>query len=345
MDCKILAWNCRGAGSRNFLPVFREYRRKFRPHIVIIVEPRISGDRALDVIRDMGYDSSHVVDAHGFSGGIWVLWNACDFVITRMNSHPQCLHVQVHDPISNGQNWCLSAIYGSPAEVQRRDLWEEIRRINEDMALPWMLVRDFNAIISPSENLGGAPFDSSRIRDFQDVVQDTGLNDLGFNGPAYTWFRIGLRERLDRGMANNGWLEEFPETTVRHVPRMKKSDHRPLFVSMRNEASTGGAKSFRFLAAWLTHEGFRAMADAAWAKGSSFTDSAAAFAWDATNWNRRVFGHILRKKEDLLRRIERLENAGGGDGANEQLAQVQEELEMILFQEELLWYQKSRLDW
>ncbi|CAL1410372.1 unnamed protein product [Linum trigynum] len=89
------------------------------------------------------------------------------------------------------------------------------------MVQPWLLVGDFNSILSPSEKLGGAPFDAARIRDFQEVVQDTGLIDLGFEGPAYTWFRTGLRERLDRGLANNYWATNFPESVVRHLPRMK----------------------------------------------------------------------------------------------------------------------------
>ena len=40
-----------------------------------IFEPRISGSKALRVIRKLGFTNSYVVDAEGFSGGIWLLWN------------------------------------------------------------------------------------------------------------------------------------------------------------------------------------------------------------------------------------------------------------------------------
>ncbi|CAL1378437.1 unnamed protein product [Linum trigynum] len=68
MDCKIFCWNCRGAGSRSFLRNFLEYKRRTRPNIVIIVEPRISGNTAEEVIRDMGYDSKLIVVQWDFRG-------------------------------------------------------------------------------------------------------------------------------------------------------------------------------------------------------------------------------------------------------------------------------------
>ncbi|CAL1414000.1 unnamed protein product [Linum trigynum] len=241
--------------------------------------------------------------------------------------------------------WQLSAVYGNPAPVQRRELWSFLRNVAEDQDVPWLLAGDFNSILSPSEKLGGANFESSRIREFQDVVNDIGLHDLGYTGPHFTWFRTGLRERLDRAMANSQWLSTFPETTVRHLPRLKKSNHRPILTTPTTQVQPGGEKPFRVLAAWLTHEGFMAMMENAWAKGSCFTESAAAFARDAAEWNRTVFGHILRKKDKLLRRLEQLELAPSDSKNANQINQIQEELELILFQEELLWYQKSRMEW
>ncbi|CAL1389075.1 unnamed protein product [Linum trigynum] len=73
MDYKIFSWNCRGAGGWRFLRMFSEYKRRFSPQITIIVEPKISGDTSLRVIHSMGYDRELVVDAVGFSEGIWVL--------------------------------------------------------------------------------------------------------------------------------------------------------------------------------------------------------------------------------------------------------------------------------
>ena len=53
-----------------FYPQVQDLHRLCRPHILIIVEPRISGDHALDVINHLGFQFSYHIDPIGFSGDI-----------------------------------------------------------------------------------------------------------------------------------------------------------------------------------------------------------------------------------------------------------------------------------
>ncbi|CAL1354280.1 unnamed protein product [Linum trigynum] len=290
----------------------------------------------------MGFDKNIVVDAMGFSGGIWVLWKSACFNITEITRSSQLLHVQVKG--GNNRQWLLTAIYGNPGLIQRRALWEKICIIAEDCLDPWLLAGDFNSILHASEKEGGARFDASRVRDFHDCVQDSGLMDLGFTGPSFTWFRNGVKERLDRGFTNQLWATTFPEATVRHIARVK-FDHRPILITTNAIIQPGGPKPFKFLAAWLTHEDFNRMTTSAWGKGEELPSSARAFATDATAWNVNVFGHILKKKAYLLNRIERLETRSTSAQVENQLTAARDELETILLQEEIMWCQKSRLEW
>ncbi|CAL1354023.1 unnamed protein product [Linum trigynum] len=341
MDTRIFAWNCRGAGSKRFLRVYKEYRRQFRPTITIIVEPKISGDTAKKVIQEMGFVESLIVDASGFAGGIWILWDPALITITEEKRTNQLLHVNVKVGM---ESWFLTAIYGNPALIQRRELWNALRDIAEDMTEPWALVGDFNSILHPSEKLGGAPYDARRAGDFQNCLMDTGLTDIGFVGPAFTRFRNGMQERLDRCLANHAWVTRFPNATNCHLPRVK-SDHRPLLLKLNPMFQPAGTKPFKFLAAWLMHEGFKEMAAEAWAKGTDLLSSIEAFHREAKEWNYVVFGHILRRKEKLLGRIERLEKRQRGNDEPAQLQNLREELEEVLVQEEILWCQKARLEW
>ncbi|CAL1380329.1 unnamed protein product [Linum trigynum] len=211
----IFTWNCRGAGSKRFLRVFKEYRRRYRTSIAIIVEPRISGVRAVQVVEGLGFDKYLIVDAVGFSGGIWLVWDSTIATITEVDRSAQMLLVQV---TMKDASWYLSAVYANPALVQRRALWQSIREIAHTMEDPWLLMGDFNSILQPSDKSGGAPFDASRAKEFQDCVLDAGLVDLGFAGPPFTWFKQGVKERLDRGLGNAKWIDRFPEVTVRHLP-------------------------------------------------------------------------------------------------------------------------------
>lgn len=47
----------------------------YKPDMVILIETRLSGDRANSVIFALGFERFVKVDAIGFSSGIWVLWN------------------------------------------------------------------------------------------------------------------------------------------------------------------------------------------------------------------------------------------------------------------------------
>ncbi|XVF35202.1 hypothetical protein REPUB_Repub18cG0125100 [Reevesia pubescens] len=64
----------RGAGSGKFRRYVKELIRVNKVDLLIIVEPRVSGNTADKVIRELQFDSFTKVDAVGFSGGLWILW-------------------------------------------------------------------------------------------------------------------------------------------------------------------------------------------------------------------------------------------------------------------------------
>jgi exonuclease III len=64
---------------------------------------------------------------------------------------------------------------------------------------------------------------------FRDAVDGCGFVDLGFIGLPWTWDNMQERERnikvrLDRGLANSGFLNMFKDTKVWHI-QTTESDH------------------------------------------------------------------------------------------------------------------------
>lgn len=54
-----------------------------------------------------------------------------------------------------------------------------------------------------------------------ETLNECRLKDLGFEGEKYTWEKSRghanwTQERLDRGVANQGWCELFPNAVVQH---------------------------------------------------------------------------------------------------------------------------------
>ncbi|XP_023917793.1 uncharacterized protein LOC112029335 [Quercus suber] len=97
------------------------------------------------------------------------------------------------------------------------------------------------------------------MRGFRDCLNVCGLHDLGFVGSRYTWCngRIGDQRtliRLDRVVANEGWLAKFPEVQVHHI-LMAASDHCLLALFVRKKAPPKKVrKRFFFEAMWIRDE-------------------------------------------------------------------------------------------
>ncbi|KAI9083300.1 hypothetical protein K1719_034832 [Acacia pycnantha] len=51
---------------------------KYHIKLLVLVETKTSGEKCLKLRRKIGFDSSFVEEAQGFSGGIWVLWKSQD---------------------------------------------------------------------------------------------------------------------------------------------------------------------------------------------------------------------------------------------------------------------------
>ena len=75
MVVSLLFWNCQGAASLAFRRTFKELVRINKPKVMALFEPRISGQKADLFISESGFMKSYRIEAKGFSGGIWILWN------------------------------------------------------------------------------------------------------------------------------------------------------------------------------------------------------------------------------------------------------------------------------
>ena len=100
-------------------------------------------------------------------------------------STKQKIHVSVKVKGSNSL-WLLSAIYASSRRSERRILWENLKIIAGLNNLPWVMLEDFNDILSCEEKWGGNRPLNCRIREFRDCLNVCNMIDLGFSGTKFT---------------------------------------------------------------------------------------------------------------------------------------------------------------
>ena len=113
----LLIWNIQGIGNSETLNILREHIRQHRPHIVALVETRISGARAQITSAKIGFRNCFRVEAQGFQGGIWVLWNEDEIEVEVLTSHAQFVTVELkqHGRLS----WVLTCVYANPQPQTR----------------------------------------------------------------------------------------------------------------------------------------------------------------------------------------------------------------------------------
>lgn len=119
-----------------------------------LIEPRISGQNADKVVRKLGFTNWIMVEATGYAGGIWVLWNAKEFTIDYISSTTQLIHCTVTDN-STSQKVTLTFVYGDTTVAKRRDLWDTLTLLAASVTGPWLALGDFNAFCNPTDKLGG----------------------------------------------------------------------------------------------------------------------------------------------------------------------------------------------
>ncbi|KAI9107229.1 hypothetical protein K1719_021838 [Acacia pycnantha] len=302
-----------GEASKGFAAVLRDLKFRHRLDVAVILEPRISGNRASRIIRNWGFRHSIRMEAEGFAGGIWIVWDRDDLSINVIVKEEQFIH-------STG--------------------------ITE----PWLIAGDFNEIRSPFEQKGGGRINEMRCRRFNDWIQDCGLVDVEIKGPFFTWKwpkwegLDRVYKRLDRCLCNISWLEAFENAEVRIIPRLC-SDHHPILVNLNADMHRPRVKQFKYEAMWQMHEQFKEVMKHSWRGEEEVHKKLLTVQQELMSWNKEVFGKIEGRKRRLMNRLNGIQCciAERNNPFMFQLEmELEEELMSTLRQEEVMWFQKSR---
>ena len=158
---------------------------------------------------------------------------------------------------SSNSTWLLSSIYASPKLEERKLLGNILFAAASLHQLPWLIMGDFNELLSRHDKLGGNPLNPRRVQLFKECLDSCSMVDLGFHGPNYTWVNkrdVGqfIQERLDRGFANPLWSDLYPEAAIHHLARTH-SDHCPVLLKLDNTPASKLTRPFRFQPMWMSH--------------------------------------------------------------------------------------------
>ncbi|XP_061357706.1 uncharacterized protein LOC133302012, partial [Gastrolobium bilobum] len=304
-----------GAGKRSFPPLIRDLSHRYNIKVMALLETRLSGVMEDRAIQRLGFSGYFHRDAVGFSGGIWVLWNTDEVSMDVLFSHRQLVHTNI----------CWSTRNAA-----------------------WGIAGDFNTYLYEYEKLGGNGHNWNSMREFCDCLDECSLSDIGNQGPIFTWQRRNLQERLDRVCANENWNLVFPNRVAFNLPFFG-SDHRPVLLWEGQPAIyPRRERPFRFLVSWLTESTFHEVVNGCLSNNVNWMHAMETFRINASEWHRNVYRIALKRKNDLHTRIRGIDRCLSYQYSHS-LEMLQKdlwrELDKIYLQEEITWFQRSKLNW
>ena len=166
----------------------------------------------------------------------------------------------------------MTGFYGNSETSKRNESWATMKHLGTTSSLPWLVIGDFNEIMSMLEKEGGSYRPRQQLTNFVETINLYGLHDVGCGGPRFTWIyetRDGrqIRERLDRALANVEWVKLFPRAKLHHLTN-SALDHSPLLLRLDRRASKRKMKKlFRFESMWLKEPQCEEIVQNAWSDG------------------------------------------------------------------------------
>ncbi|KAI0493542.1 hypothetical protein KFK09_023660 [Dendrobium nobile] len=214
----------------------------------------------------------------------------------------------------------LNIFYQLLLDLQERKLLLKLEMIK---ALLWNvrgIGGDFNIISNVSERVGGNPPNANAIDDFNSMISDCRLNDIGYFGSPFTWNKANMWQRLDKILFNDNWIAQFSLTNIEHLSRTL-SDHSPLLLNI-NRISSHFSFSFRFQNMWMLHADFSNLL--------------------SPNWNAPVYpDNNIAEAESNVSNLEMVYQQNSNAHNLSSLNQAKDSLLLLQCQEECFWNQKS----
>ncbi len=172
-----------------------------------------------------------------------------------------------------------------------------------------------------------------------------------FDPPHKPWMVIGIydppynsqKPAFWDSLANTDWRILFPNAKVKHFPIIK-SDHAPILLLTQGDLNSY-SKPFKFEATWTRDSTSNKVISLAWNQPFKLSTKLKEVEKKLKEWNKETFANIHYKVNQVkseLFELQKVEPSESNLVAEENLKANYNEL---LAKEEILWKQKSRIQW
>jgi hypothetical protein len=173
--------------------------------------------------------------------------------------------------IRDDNRWWITTVYGPQSSEDKISFIQELGERRSLCPGPWLLLGDFNMILSAAEK-NNDQLDMSMMARFRSFFLEHEVKDLYLHGRRFTWSNereVPTLTRIDRAFISVDWDLMHPDAILQALSS-SVSNHAPIPLSL--SAACRPKRRFKFEVFWLKLEGFEEALREAWVCSPAIVD-------------------------------------------------------------------------
>ncbi|XP_041009450.1 uncharacterized protein LOC121253511 [Juglans microcarpa x Juglans regia] len=306
----------------------------------------------------IGFSNCLAVSSEGRSGGLALYWNNNSQleILSYSKYHIHALVTNLEGDDRESSSWYLTGIYGHLEASRRLETWNLLKSFAVTSERGWLMMGDFNEILSNLEKSGGRIRPERQMRDFRQLLDECEMMDLGFKGNQFTWWngrgqQHSICERLDRFLANMQWKSHKLFAEVIHGFAPYSDQVHIILTTQDDRKHMCKQRTFKFEAIWAEEPDCKKVIELAWLRAMGQRDLASIMekikrcGENLRVWNRTCFENVRRNIEQACLRLRMLLQSDPCCQRSESLKDARIELQKWLERDKLLWKQRAKAMW
>ena len=156
----------------------------------------------------------------------------------------------------NNKFYSITCVYCPTKENDKDPFWHYLHTYFTNIAHPWLLLCDFNEMLSSSDKQGGRPLSPGHLNRLPNLLVNSNGIDIPCLQKAFSWKNsqqnVTIYERLDRAIGHHTFFNDFPHSTLCYG-NFIVYDHAPLLFNTK-ELTSPRPSQFRFQNNWTLEQ-------------------------------------------------------------------------------------------
>lgn len=272
---KICAWNIRGGKCDHAIAELIDLKQQERPDIFFVIETLTNNIHSQAIVKATRFEKHLIIDPVNHCWGIWACQNEDIIKVINTNLTNRCAHLTFLFKPTN-TTFLIFGVYCPAKEEDKPLFWDDLSSFYANNTLPWLLIGEFNELLSTTDKLGGSPIHSQQCKRLPTFLTKNNAIDVPCSQTAYSWKSnqdTFLLERIDRAIIDTQFSNLFPNIIVKYGI-FSLSDHAQVIFDSNSESFNTNCL-FCFNKMWTLDQGSHDIVAKEWKirrEGSRFQD-------------------------------------------------------------------------